>query len=345
MKFSVTGTTSILMNVDTTINSGIGNANEFPAFEVIVDDAQPVLVPLTSGATQLTLATGMSSGITHTVVLYAVTPDPGINMWSATTGQTHVQSLQFANGSTLSAYPTVYSKNCLMFGDSYWEPYYGQPYTSGTTPVWTVTTPSYSVPFIVGRAVGCEVGVIGIGGQGYTQTGGWSYPVLGSSWNYYDSTHSKTFSPAPDYVVIEEGINDHGVSLGTMQTAVQSLLTALRSAFASTKIFQYIPTGGEATDETGTGGANATPIRNAVTAQADANVFPVDTGTQLVCANNWSTTPTGCPSSGAGPTWFNSVSGDALHPAQTTQGVLAGYAIEAIQKAIGGRLVAYSTSN
>ena len=334
-KFSVTGVTSVLLNVDTTINSGISIAGEFPAFIVSVDNGQPAAVPLTSGATQITLASGLSTGVVHTIIAYTTASDSGVNAWSATTGQIHITGLLFSGSPTLSSYPTVYTKNCAVFGDSYEQPYYGQTYSAGSPSMWTVSNSFYGWSFIMGRALGCEVGVVGIGGQAIVNnSAGWSFPVLGSSWNYYDSTHARSFSPTPDYLFIVEGINDHGIASATFKSAYVSLLTAVRSALSTTKIFAYIPTGGQAGDEDGSGGAHAADIRAAVTTFNDSNTYLVDTGTQLICANNWSTTPTGCPSSGAGNTWFNTSGGDALHPAQTTQGILAGYAIQAVQKAV-----------
>jgi hypothetical protein len=316
LKFSVTGTTTMTVNVDTTINSG--PATDYPTFKVIVNDHPATFIQLTSGATTEVLASGLTSGG---------------DGWSGTGPMAHINSLQFDGGAAVSPYPIIRPKNCLVFGDSFLAGYNGLTYASGTTPYYTVVDPSMTWAIYMAYAMNCEVGVIGVGSQGYTAGGNNSYPDLLSSWNYYDSTHVRSFSPAPDFVINAEGVNDHGISSGTMQADVQSWLTAVRSTLPSAPIWLYIPVGGEASDETGTGGANATPIRNAVAAQGDPNVFLIDSGTALVTADNWSYT-----------TWFSP--SDGLHPAQTSHGILASYAVEWMQKALGGSGIhAYAFSN
>jgi len=328
-KFSVTGTTKILLNVDPSINSGV-HAADMPALKVFIDDIPTAFVQWDTSATQVTLASGLTTG-THTVLAYAILGgDQRINAWSATTGQMHIQSLQLDIGSTLSPYPTIYSKNCLIFGDSFLMSYFGETYTPGTTPYYTVIDPTLSWAVQLGPAIGCEVGVIAIGGSGYLQPGGWGYPPLSGWWNQYDSTHARSFSPAPDYTLNAVGINDHRIMNGNnrfsdseVETAVRSWLTAARATLPGTKIFFYIPVGGEATDEDGTGGANATQIRNAVNASGDANVFLIDSGTQLVSVDNWET-----------PTWF--APNDGIHPAEAGHNALAAIATHQMRKVISG---------
>jgi hypothetical protein len=332
MKFSVTGTTAITANVDTTINSG--PATDYPTFKVIVNDRPATFIQLTSGATTETLASGLTSGDTYTVVMYVIDGGTGAgNGWSGTGPMAHIQSLQFDGGATVSPYPIIRPKNCFVLGDSFLTGYNGLTYTSGTTPYYTVVDPSMTWANYMAYAMNCEVGIVGVGSQGYTAAGNNSYPSLPSTWDHYDSTHARSFSPAPDYVINAEGVNDHGISSVTMQADVQSWLTAVRSALPSAAVFLYIPVGGESSDETGTGGANATPIRNAVAAQGDPNVFLIDSGTALVTADNWSYT-----------TWFSP--NDGLHPAQTSHGILASYAVQWMQKALGGSGIhAYAFSN
>jgi len=326
-KFSVTGTTKILVNVDTGINAGV-YATDMPTLKVVIDDIPTAFVQLGASATQVTLASGLTTG-SHTVLAYAVLGgDVKNDDWSKPTAQMHIQSLQFDAGSTLSPYPTIYRKNCLIFGDSFLASYFGEAYTPGTTPYYSVVDPSLSWAVQLSPAIGCEIGVVAIGGSGYLQPGGWGYPPLSGYWNQYDSTHPRNFSPAPDYTINAAGINDHRIindhnkfSDSEVETAVRSWLTAARATLPNTKIFFFIPVGGEATDEDGTGGANATQIRDAVKAGGDANVFLIDSGTQLVSADNWGT-----------PSWF--APNDGIHPAEAGHNALAAIAIQQMRKAI-----------
>jgi lysophospholipase L1-like esterase len=325
-KFSVTGTTKVLLNVDTSINAGVA-AGDMPTLKVFIDGVPMAFVQLGTSATQVTLASGLTTG-THTILAYAILGS-GVknNGWSATTGQMHIQSLQFDAGSTLSPYPTIYRKNCLIFGDSFLMSYFGEA-RSPNAPFYTVVDPTLSWAVQLGPAIGCEVGVIGIGGSGYLQPGGWGYPPLSEYWNQYDSTHARNFSPAPDYTINAVGINDHRImndhkkfSDSEVETAVRNWLAAARSALPSTKIFVFIPVGGEETDEDGTGGANATQIRDAVKASGDANVFLIDAGTQFVSADNW-----------VSRTWF--APNDGIHPAEAGHSALAKIAIQQMRKVI-----------
>jgi lysophospholipase L1-like esterase len=326
-KFSITGTTKILVNVDTSINAEV-YATDMPTLKVFIDGIPTAFVQLGTSATQVTLASGLTPG-THTLLAYAILGgDVKTNGWSAATGQMHIQSLQFDAGSTLSPYPTIYSKSCLIIGDSFLMSYFGEAYTPGTTPYYTVVDPTLSWAVQLGPAIGCEVGVVAIGGSGYLQPGGWGYPPLSEYWNQYDSTHARNFSPAPDYTINAAGINDHRFAYGhdafsdsEIETAVRSWLTAARATLPRTKIFLYIPVGGEARDEDGTGGANATQIRNAAKASGDANVFLIDSGTQFVSVDNWETT-----------TWF--APNDGIHPAEAGHAALAKIAIQQMREAI-----------
>lgn len=317
LKFSISGTTQITANIDTAGNTL--STDNMPALKVIVDDTPAVFVPFPVSATQVTLASGLSTG-THTVVVYALQGNGTISgAWSSTIVQVHIQSLQFDSGSTLSPYPIIRPKNCFLIGDSFLAGYYG---AAQTGPYYSYVDPSMTWAFQMDYAMNCEVGVVGIGSQGFQQAGNGGYPAVGSTWNHYDSTHARSLSPTPDYVVMSEGINDHGVSGSSETAAVQSWLTAARSAMSSSKIWVYVPIGGEAGDQTGTGGANATSIRNAVAAQGDPAVFLIDTGLNLVTADNWSY-----------DTWF--APNDSIHPAQTSHGILAAYAVQQMQQALG----------
>lgn len=233
--------------------------------------------------------------------------------------------MQLDAGSVLSPYPPIFAKKCLIYGDSYLMGYNGASYTESTDAYYTYVDPSMTWAIQLGQAMECEVGVVGVGGSGYLQpVTSDGQPALSEYWNYYDSTHARSFSPAPDYTINSLGINDHrrlGLTTSQVQTAVQGWLTSVRFTLPTTKIFLYIPVGGEAGDEDGTGGANATPIRNAVKVCGDSNTFLIDAGTQLVDADNWPR-----------PTWFTGP--DGIHPAQNSHRILAAIAIYQMQKAL-----------
>lgn len=324
MKFSVTGTTQITANIDTAINRGL-YGTDYPTLKVSIDDRPAEFVQFPQDADSVTLASGLTIG-PHTVLVYVIGGNQNArSSWSGTIGQTHIKSLQFDAGSALSVYPRIYGKNCLIYGDSYLVGGNGRNFYLGMTPYYKAVDPSMTWAPQLGWAMGCEVGVVAVGGSGYLQPvpeDGW--PALSEYWNRYDFSHARSFSPAPDYIINSLGINDHrrlGWKAPDVQAAVQNWLTAVRSTLPATKIFLYIPVGGMSEDEDGTGGANATPIRNAVKAFGDPNTFLIDAGTQLVSADDWPY-----------PTWFTGP--DGMHPAVTSHGILAAIAIQQMQKAL-----------
>lgn len=161
--------------MDTSINAGV-YPTDMPALKVIVDGKPATFVQLGTSAKQVTLASGLTT-LRHTVLVYAILGGGGSNNgWSATNAQLHIRSLQFDSGATLSSYPVIRRKNCLIYGDSFLTGYSGKTYNSGTTPFYTVADPSLSWAVQLGQALGCEAGVVAIGGSGYLQPGGLGFP-------------------------------------------------------------------------------------------------------------------------------------------------------------------------
>jgi len=323
-KFSVTGTTRVLLNVDTAINHGVTPPN-MPSLKVIVDDGPPAFVLFAPLATQVTLASRLSAASRHTLLVYVIGANTNLpEAWTGTVAQTHIRSLQLDRGATLSPYPIIRRKNCFILGDSILQGYYGL-HAAGN--YYTYVDPSVTWAIQLGYVMGCEVGVVGVAGQGFLEPGNagqisGGYPPITGSWNFYDSTHPRSFSPPPDYVIDAHGVNDHRsrFSAAAVQAAVESFLSSVRSQLPRSSIFVYLPFGGQLRDGTGAG-ANYAPIKSAVRAFGDANTFLIDPGAALRSANT-----------GVKPTWFSP--NDGTHPAQINHGILAGIAAQQMQKAL-----------
>ena len=237
LKFTVTGTTQITANVNTTLNSTLDSA-DMPTIKVLVNS------PAADGAytfaqfpanntasTPVTLATGLSTGTTYSVVLSIISGNPSDgNGWTGTVPQTQINSLQFDAAATVAQPSNLRSKNALFLGASYEAGNFGGEET-GTYYSWADFTLSW--PFFAAWALGCEYGQVGVGSQGWVNTGIGGYPAFPSSWNAYDSTHAKTFNPAPDYVFVHQAENDNGQSSGAVTSAVTAWITAARTAFGS----------------------------------------------------------------------------------------------------------------
>lgn len=320
LKFTVSGTTQILANVDTTLNAAQAS-NGMPSIKVLVNPPTAdgvysfVLFPANNTAsTQITLATGLSTGTTYNVILSMIGGDTngGLNGWSATDYQTKINSLQFDGGAIVTA-PTTRSKNALFFGASYESAYFGGTETGAW---YNFVDFTLSWPFAVSWAFGCEYGQIGIGSQGWVEAGQGGYPAFPSSWNHYDSTHAKTFSPAPDYVFVHQAENDKSQSSGTITTAVTNWIAAARTAFgAGTKIFIILSLPQ----------IQSAAIKSGVTAANDANTFVLDPGSEFADATFNGT---------LSATWM---SPDGLHlDANHQSGLFGSFVSKQAQAAISG---------
>jgi hypothetical protein len=318
-KFQVTGTVSILANVDTTLNAVL-SSNDMPSLKVIVNGptadgtAAFVQFPANNTAnTQITLASGLSPSTVYSVIVSSIGGNQlPSNCWSATACQTKINSLQFDSGATLTpAY--VRPKSLLFFGDSYLLSSFGG---AATGAYYTYIDFTLSWPFFVSYALQGEYGQIGVGTQGWVRPGNGSYPAFPSSWNFFDSTHAKTFSPAPDAVFIAEGINDHGEPAATVQSNVTTTLQAMRTAFGtSTRIYVVLPLNRQ----------QAPAIRAGVGAATDPLVFVLDPGTEYL----------NTVFSGPSSTW---ASPDGLHLDSTHQALYTAFVTQQAQATIPGYL-------
>lgn len=298
--------TSLALKVDVSALSGAGvSASNYPTIAYSVDGAALTRYQLLSSDTSLTLATGLAAG-THTLELILVGSWWSTDRWTTPVMALKITGLALDNDASLSS-PTTYTGRMVIYGDSVAEGY--EALTHGVSVANQDAGQANGL--LIARAFQCEVGVIGFAGQGFTTTGGGNVPDLEDSWDEYYNAQSRlsggAFSPAPDYVISTMGQND---SSG-VQTAVQNLITAWRTAAPSAKIVFCSPADL----------ANASAISAGVTASGDANAFYVTTGEDLI--GSWS--------SGASLRWSN-----ANHLSVRGHARYAAIIAKEIQDAVGG---------
>lgn len=89
------------------------------------------------------------------------------------------------------------------------------------------------------ETLGAEVGVVGLGGQGFTIAGSGSVPVFGTAILSIFSGVARSFtSPIPDLIAINQGTNDgiQGASTAAVQAAAITALNELLAATPSTTV-------------------------------------------------------------------------------------------------------------
>jgi len=317
VKFVVTGTTAVSVNVNSLNNHG-GVGGNMPGIEARADTATQA-GPWVAGAsvtdnsslnTNISLLTGLTSGNTYTVTIWPQGVQSTANDWWTTNiSAVFVNSIQVDSGSTVSAY-TPRSKVCEFDGDSYLGGAFGsRTFTGGLS----TANPTYGQiqdwPWIASSVLGCEYVQRGFPGQGW-DTGVLvnNVPNFQSTWNKFDTSVTRTFSPCPDYWFIPQGINDTSVTAADVTT----VLNAIRSSCSSTRIYVMPPLNR----------ANITNITTGVTNTGDSKMYVVDPGTDMVntvafsgVATNWAT-------------------GDGTHPDQNAQMIIAAQAVAKVMATI-----------
>jgi hypothetical protein len=317
-KFKVTGTTQIALQVDTKINAGL-TALQMPAVKVVVNApncdgaAQYFQFPAnTNPDTPITVATGLKPDVTYSVLIQAVGGDETApHGWDTPVFQTKINQLVLDSGAKLLQ-PDQRPKRALFLGASYEQAYFG--YAKGDAPVYTYVDASLSWPFFVAYALNCEYGQIGIGSQGWVRFGNGDYPAFTISWDKFDATHPKTYTPDLDYVFIHMAENDNAQDDAAVQKAVTEWIPKARAAFGSkTKIFIIL----SITQ------IKSAPIKAGVAAAADPKFCLIDPGNEFRHS----------VFSGA-PTW--AAPGDGLHLDAVHQGIYTGYVLQHAQAFIDG---------
>jgi len=242
-----------------------------------VDERAFVSTNITNATTSIVL---MSSGLwnsAHTVRIYWRSQFGGgtADLWTANPPPSIIKitGINIDTGETIGAYALL-SKRLLWYSDSIaLNPADGIEGTS-------IPSPYYNHVEAVAKALGCEVGLIPMGGQGFRWLAAYNVPALfvpgddtNSAWNKHWAGVSRlvsgAFSPAPDYIVVNEGTNDwlHGTSDANVVASVAAFIPALRAAAPLAKIIFLQPIGGD---------FKWTQVKQGVVQAADSNTIAVD---------------------------------------------------------------------
>lgn len=237
-KATVGAAGSIALNISTATLSAIAAAG-CPQIAWSINNGAIQSQTLATGATTLSLATGLAAG-TYDVFVYFrgvyVTQDGGAAQnYNAPNNRFHITGIALSAGGTLSA-PAIRPKRMIAYGDSITE----GDLSNGGPRSATSQDASLTYGWLLAAALDAEIGIIAFYGQQ------WSW--LNSTWSNHASGVSRLvgglLSPAPDYVTINYGENDGDP--GPAASTVTSTLAAVSAAAPSAKIVNIIPFSGRA---------------------------------------------------------------------------------------------------
>jgi lysophospholipase L1-like esterase len=131
-----------------------------------------------------------------------------------------------ASGGTIVA-PALKPFNIMCIGDSITE----GVYTLGGLVDVNSSDATLGWAYLLSANLAAEVGVVGFGSQGFQVNGNGNVPFVHLSYNLIAAGISRSFSPAPNVIVINEGTNDGTVNV---QTQMGTLLNGLLAVVPTT---------------------------------------------------------------------------------------------------------------
>jgi lysophospholipase L1-like esterase len=248
VKFAVTGTVNLTLNVDTAPLAGYSVP---PTVRWSINGGSWTDTSLTSQGT-VSLSSSLDPDSINQAEVYFIssstTDGEGIRWGSAGVSPTDVvriTGITVDTGGAISAYGGLKPKRALIYSDSIGE---GQHVLSGGG-----NDALQAFPTVLALAMNAEYGQVCYGGQGFETVGNVGIPPFMSTYGLYSAGRSRGFSDL-DYIFVVHGGNDARQSTPVAGSAIQSdlatLLPSLRSlAGPGTAIFICTaPFGGYASD-------------------------------------------------------------------------------------------------
>ena len=189
---------------------------------------------LSPGNPTLTIATGLQSR-KHFLEVVVKSTSEFVSRWASNSASmVTITGLQLDSGAATEA-PAKRNKNILYYGASQDE---GYRTVNATAPLDTDQSDVLvSFAYALANATNSEVGLVAFGGTGVTVAGQGGVPALTSSYNYVYSGAPRSFSPAPDVVVYDEGFND----TGSITSGFESVINGINSVAPNAKQLLLIP--------------------------------------------------------------------------------------------------------
>jgi len=317
LKFSVTGTTSVTLALDTSRTAGFG-AN-MPRLMWVVGDGAAQYAQVTDGDSSLTLAAGLTTGSAYSVDVFLLgAVESASDRWGTPTTSPYnvlrVTGVTLDAGGSLQPHPRVRPGKLVFYGDSLVE---------GVRAAGTTTEPGdhgRSAPWFAGPAMNCEYGVIGYGATGWNSSGWGNMPGFSTYWKYHSNSRPRSLSGV-DYLFVMHGYNG-GATVSDMQT----WLAEVRASYPGLWVFVVsAPSGRNAASHIA--GVNAYKAAN----PGESRIFSIDCSDRLGTANFNSST--GLPN-------FETI--DGIHPLEWANAMIAAAIVQKAQAIISAASAATS---
>lgn len=159
-----------------------------------------------------------------------------LNPWTVSPPQTAIvfNGITVDSGASVVA-PVALPRNILIYGDSITQGVLTLDPAAALQPDQDDAMFCWS--YAQGALLGAEVGVVGWGGTGYVNPA--TAPALTGSYNLLCAGVSRIFTPVPDLIIINAGVNDP-VSTAT-ETAAITVINGLLAACPTSKIALVVP--------------------------------------------------------------------------------------------------------
>lgn len=285
LKLGFTGS-YIKASFDTSAYDALNVASSnYPKIRVTVDGVSRD-IQLTSGSPLVTLVGGLSTG-NHTLELGFVSTLPTQERWNTPANVVKITEFRLNAGASTFA-PGLRAKRMLLLADSHGEGV--RVNNSNSNPTGNDAFKAFGAQ--VAANLGAELGNVAFAGQGWSTNGSGNVaPVYNPThtlrgWERYSADNSRMpLNPAPDYVLMTHGHNDHNANFSNsaLTARVSAWLGDMRAAAPNADIFLMVPFKGFKRDA----------ITSAYTSykdtnSSDAKVHLIDLGAEgeSIIANN-----------------------------------------------------------
>ena len=193
-------------------------------------DGGPRIQATLAATVALTLPSDTGAYPIHSLQVWVKSTTGSVTRWPGAATTVSLTGITLDSGATLSA-PIVKAKTMLVMGDSITEGKATRNASASNDTDQNDSLIGYALR--LGDELGAEVGTIGYGGQGVTIAGDGNVPAFPSAYNLILPGVTRTFSPEPDLIVINEGTND-AVKTSNTTTVTSGLVSVISDMLSKT---------------------------------------------------------------------------------------------------------------